>query len=144
MLDDLGWLDDDAMENVLAERPAIEQKSHAARTPLLRTQEVAAREAPDRHRNADLLQRFPLARFPRRLAVCFHLPPRDRPALLVVRLENEQAARWVKDECARRRRDAGKLVWRVGRALIGHLVMIACLILACLTLARPALSRGTG
>ena len=90
MLLDLVVLQSDRAELPIGEGAAMEQESDPAGPARLRTEEVDAHEPPINKLKTALLAGLAPAGVPRRLPVRVDLPARNRPALLVAGLEDQQ------------------------------------------------------
>src|SRR5947209_609228 len=100
----------------------MEQEAHPTRPARPRAQEVDADETGLRDLEPALLADLAPARLPRRLTNGVDLATRDGPALLVVRLEDQQLPVPIEDQPTSRRRDPGDLV--CGLCGLGHICII--------------------
>ena len=106
MLVDLVGLQRDRLQTFIAEGSAVEQKSDPARARSCvralrpRRKEVDANEPAVFDLETALLERLAPACIPGRLAVSLDLSTGDRPAALVVGLQDQQPSRLVEDQGA--------------------------------------------
>src|SRR5690349_12251361 len=101
MLVDLIGLQPDRLQLAVAEGAAVKQEPQAAGTVGSWPSEVDAHEPAASDLEPALLSRLALTSLPWRLAAVVDLPAGDRPALLVVRSEDQQPAGLVEDQSPR-------------------------------------------
>src|SRR5271166_1842150 len=100
VLVDLGVVDGDRRQLLIAKGPAVEQEAHPAGSAGARPQEVDAGKPATLDLKAALLEGLAPASLPRGLADLLDLAARDRPARLVVGLQDQQPPGLIEDQRA--------------------------------------------
>src|SRR2546430_1338410 len=95
---DLCLLGPDRAELLIGERATVEQEPDPADAVRFRSQEIDAHQPSMLDLKGALLEGLAPARLPRRLAARFDLTARNRPALLVAGLQDQQPPEPVEDQ----------------------------------------------
>src|ERR1019366_8084827 len=111
---DLSVVDRDRRQLLIAKGAAVEQEAHTAGPAGTRPQEVDAGQPATLELEAALLECLAPASLPRRLADLLDLAAWDRPARLVVGLQDQQPPGLIEDQRAGRGGDSRDLPGRLG------------------------------
>ncbi len=118
-------LEPDRLELAPGEPPAVEQKPDATGPVVFGAQEVDADEPGSNDLESALLAGLAPTGVPRRLPARVDLTTRDRPALLVVGFQDQQATLRVEDQRAGRSRDSRERILSLCDDVITHPPIIA-------------------